>query len=227
MKKHFLLLIFLLTITVACKKEIKTSSSNNTILNFPTNTLENNQEIVQSKYYCKVQFGNEKENSEYELRSSNALRKGTMTTTFNIVLSEDMYEKHPLDISFIKVKNATNPKLVKGKYNLRPMTLAGQDTLSYFSIGERIISEEIYQDYKGTAMLEDFQDTYVLLPKELNELNILSVKDVGNLEDDLYYKTGKQEVKGNAIVTLFRISNEQKLKFRIDFYCLHDWSISK
>ncbi len=143
MKIKLLLLIFISTF-IACKDNKVSSlvAGNDSEEHFPNDTSKENVKSKQTNYYCKVSFGNDKENTDYELRSSNALKKGTITTTFTITLGEDIYEKHPLDISFMKVQNTINPKLVKGIYDLKPITLDSQDTLTYFSISENIISEK-------------------------------------------------------------------------------------
>ncbi len=214
-------LLYILIFTVFACKENKTSNV------IADNVYKNNTEVIQSDYYCNVSLGDDKESVEYEVRSSNALRKGTITTTFNLLLSEQMYEKHPLDISFSKVQNTTNPKLKKGTYSIEVMTLVGQDTLMYFSIGENIISEKTYHDAINSNFLDDIQDSYVLLSKEPNEFIIESVKDIGNVDESDFYTSGKQQMFGTLTAYLLKVVTKEKVILKVDFKCLHEWSISK
>ncbi|CAL2082382.1 hypothetical protein [Tenacibaculum sp. 190524A05c] len=199
----------------------------NTIIPFKEIETNSNVTETKSKYYCNIQIGKDSSSGEFELRSSNGLRKGTIITTFNVMTDEGFYEKHPLNLGFSKVENSLDPKLKVGKYDLKTITLEGQDKLSFFSIGENIITEKTYNQAKSSGLLDDVQDSYVLLSEGSNEFKIDSVKDIGEVEDGTYYKTGKQEVKGSAKAVLLKISTNEKLTLSVQFNVEHEWSLSK
>jgi hypothetical protein len=226
MKKAFVFLFITTIILQSCKpKQTEHLASKNQNKRFINDVNKNPS--IQSSNYCKVKIGNDVDFSEYQLRSSNALRKGTITTTFNLRTNENFYEKYLLDISFTRVEKTQDPKLKTGIYQLKTLTLEAQEATSYFGVGENIIDKKTYENAKASNLLETIQDSYLLLSDESNFFNIDAVSDVGQIENSNYYTTGKQQIKGTATLFLLRIATNKKLTIHIDFNVEHEWSISK
>lgn len=222
MKKAFVFLFIITIILQSCKPK----NTDRVIADYQNNSFSKDL-TIQSNNYCKVKIGDDVDFSEYQLRSSNALRKSTIITTFNIKTNENIYDKYLLDISFTRAEKTQDPKLKTGIYQLKTLTLEAQETTSYFGVGENIIDKKTYENAKASNLLETIQDSYLLLSDESNFFKIDVVNDVGQIENSNYYTTGKQQIKGTATLFLLRIATNKKLTMHIDFNIEHEWSISK
>jgi hypothetical protein len=213
---------------VSCKDTTKTTNfqeeTTETILTENQADAENSSN-TSSNFFLNLKLGHLKGAAEHELRSSNALKKEHFTTTFLITTPEAIYDKHPLEISFIKHLKTDNPKLEAGIYPIKSLVaVADSETPCFNMLG--VVDEHTYQNAIAAGILDDIRDSYVILEDNDNTMTITSVKAMGKEEDGAYYKTGQQLVTGKGQVSLFKIATEETLELEFDFKINHDWTIS-
>ncbi|MEP0211700.1 MAG: hypothetical protein ABJD66_00680 [Cellulophaga sp.] len=226
-KKSIAFLILIFTILTSCK-ENKTSESYNDTQEIVDASAKENLNLDQSDLYCKVQIGStEKEALSYDLKSSNTLKKGFITTTFSISLAEEMYNNTPLDIELMMHNKSNSPKLNTGTYPIKGLMAPDEGLVSYFDIIGNVVDMESYQNAIDANILDDLEDNFVILPEGANKLIIESSGNLTDEEDGEFYKMGKQLLKGNLEVLLLRVSTKEKVNLRVDFKIINECGISK
>ncbi len=227
MKKLLIIVFGLSSILQSCKdykaKEVSLLSQNKASTDF-----ENSDLTEQPNYYCKVKIGKDEcITTDYLMSSSNAARKESILILFGITLNEAMEEKYQLDISLQKRHNTLDPKLKIGSYPLFAIMSDAEDYVNGFQFLGNVIGEKTYEQAKNENILEDLEGSYVLLLEHTNTLNIKDVMDLDVEQDQPFYTTGKQRVKGEVNFNLLRVDINEKLTVNIDFDIEHEWALSK
>ncbi|CAL2075379.1 hypothetical protein [Tenacibaculum sp. 190524A02b] len=179
-------------------------------------------------YFCDVDLDNLKNKaSNIELKSSNGLKNGTIATNLNIVLNKTMYEKHALNVELVKVQKTDSPKLVVGSYIIKALMNEEEIDTPYFDFIGNVVDNDTYKSAKEAGIIEDIEDSFVLLSKTDNKLNITSIKDYDNEENSELHQSGVQVVEGNFLVNLLKIATKEKITLKVNFKGLHEWNLSK
>ena len=226
-KKSIAFLVLIFIVLTSCK-ENKTSKSYNDNKEIVDASAKENLNLDQSDLYCKVQIGStEKEALSSYFKSSNTLKKGFITTTFSISLEEAMYNDTPLDIELMMHNKSNSPKLNAGTYPIKGLMAPAEGVVPYFDIIGNVVDMESYQNAIDANILDDLEDSFVILPEGANKLIIESSGDIEDEEDGEFYKMGKQLLKGNLEVLLLRVTTKEKINLRVNFKIINECGISK
>ncbi|NMH87942.1 hypothetical protein [Flavivirga algicola] len=220
-------LLILIALLASCNKnkEPNTIKEDVGMVDNSKTLVKESLDLNKPELYCEIELESTKQQaSNYELKSFNALKKGAITTTFSISLNEDMYNRNPLEIELIMIRESNSPKLITGTYPIKSLMESEKGLVRYFDFVGNVISMETYKNAIAVDLLEDIEEDFVFLSEGTNKLIIESVEGI-NIEEEEngVYESGKQLLTGSLQVSLLKVSNKEKIQLKVDFRVNHDW----